>query len=328
MAAAVLVSVLASGCAAGNVTVPDAVPPPVSSLTSPPVSEVVPGAAMPTGAPTPQPTGHTGAAEPGPPPKISTMRLTRALDRFLSGYGGRVAVAVRDLDTGRSYHYHRGLRLPTASTSKVGILMAMLLGTPWRRLNGRERVDAGRMIRFSDNAAADRMYERIGLESGLARANHRFGLRRTYTPSGRCVNLYCWGITQTTAQDQVRLIRALVRRSSPLAAEERGRVLRLMARVTPAQRWGISAAACENSRVSLKNGWLRHVANERWVVVSVGLIRDPGHRYAVAVLTEDGLTMGAGVARVEGAARRVLAAFRGGRGCAASGGQSVLSTSR
>ncbi|GHE46566.1 hypothetical protein GCM10017673_55650 [Streptosporangium violaceochromogenes] len=235
---------------------------------------------------------------------------------------------MRDLATGRFYDYHRDLRLPTASGAKVNILMAVLLGTPWRRLDERGRADAGRMIRFSDNAAADRLYERIGLESGLARANRRFGLRSTFTPPGRCVDLYCWGITQTTARDQVRLVRALARSRSPLAARERGQVLRLMANVVPRQRWGISAAACEHSRVSLKNGWLRHVSDGRWAVVSIGLIREVGHRYAVAVLTEDSLTMGAGVAEVEGTARRILAAFRGGRRCTVDEYQEVPPTSR
>ncbi|WP_271223626.1 serine hydrolase [Streptosporangium carneum] len=277
-------------------------------------------------------------ASPEAPPKVAASKLTRALDRFLARHGGRVTAGVRDLSTGRVYTYRRDLRLPTASTSKVNILMALLLRTPWRKLDEQDRADARMMIRFSDNAAADRLYERIGLESGLARANRRFGLRNTYAPPGRCVDLYCWGITQTSAADQIRLIRALVRGGSPLAEDERERVLHLMARVSPEQSWGISAAACEGSRVSLKNGWLHHVANGRWVVVSAGLIREAGHDYAVAVLTEDSLSMDVGVAEVEGTARRILAAFRGERGCAAGEDQdrpvagvedqTVLSTSR
>ncbi|OUC99519.1 serine hydrolase [Streptosporangium minutum] len=300
------------------------------SLSAP--GAVTPGA-VPSGGlrpPAPRP--------PAPPrvsaPRVSTPRLTRALDRFLTRYGGRTAVTVRDLATARTYHYHRDLQLPTASASKINILMALLLTSPWRRLTRRTRDDAERMIRFSDNAAADRLYERIGLEAGLARADREFGLRHTYAPAGRCVDLYCWGITRTTASDQVRLIGALARKRSPLPERDRERVLRLMANVTSEQRWGISAAACEGGRlspesqVSLKNGWLRHVADGRWAVVSVGLIREPGHDYAVAVLTEDSPSMGTGVARVEGVVKRILAAFRGRQGCATAGGQAVLSTSR
>jgi beta-lactamase class A len=226
-----------------------------------------------------------------------------------------VTAAVVDLTTGRRFRYRRSLQLPTASTAKIDILMALLLRTPWNELSRRVRDDAEQMIRFSDNYAADRLYERIGMEDGLARANRKLGLKRTYAPAGTCVDLYCWGITQTTVGDQIRLIKQLVSDSSPLPEPERGQVLKLMERVTPGQRWGVSAAGCPGDQVMLKNGWLHHVANGRWAVVSVGLIRGHGHDYAVAVLTEDSLSMGSGIAKVQGVAKRVLAAFRGPAGC-------------
>ncbi|MEU1876309.1 serine hydrolase [Streptosporangium sp. NPDC020072] len=268
-------------------------------------------------------------------PKVVASRLTRKLDRFLSGRGVRVAAAARDLSTGRSYVYHGDLRLPTASVSKVDILMALLLDTPWRELDARTRRDAERMIRISDNAAADRLYERIGLQDGLARANRRFGLGATYAPPGRCAGLYCWGITQTVAEDQVRLVGILAGHRDLLPEGDREQVLGLMRKVVARQAWGISAAACDGGRVALKNGWLHHVANRLWAVASVGLIREPGHDYAVAVLTEDGPRKDAGIAVAEGTARRVLAAFRGGE-CANGAGrpptgaedQAALSTSR
>ncbi|MER7131600.1 serine hydrolase [Streptosporangium saharense] len=268
-------------------------------------------------------------------PKVVAARVTRELDRFLSGRGVRVAVAVRDLGTGRSYVYHGELRLPTASVSKMDILMALLLDTPWQGLDARTRRDAGRMIRLSDNAAADRLYERIGLHDGLARANRRFGLGNTHAPAGRCAGVYCWGITQTVVADQIRLVRILAGYGDLLPGRDREQVLGLMRNVVARQAWGISAAACDGSRVALKNGWLHHMANRLWAIASVGLIREPGHDYAVAVLTEDGASKAAGIAVAEGAARRVLAAFRGG-GCANGAGrpptgaedQRVLSTSR
>ncbi|GAA2903155.1 hypothetical protein GCM10010517_69160 [Streptosporangium fragile] len=245
--------------------------------------------------------------------------MTRTLDRFLGRYGGRVTAAAHDLTTGRSYRYRPGLQLPTASTSKIGILMALLLRTRWQDLSRPVRQDAEQMIRLSDNGAADRLYRRIGLQAGLAGANRRFGLTRTFTPAGRCLDLHCWGITRTTAEDQVRLVRALAVAASPLADEDRRQVLRLMEKVTPDQKWGISAGACEGDRVALKNGWLRHVSNGRWVTASTGLIRGHGHDYAIAIIAEDSANMAVGVAKVEGTAERILNAFRGRRGCVAGG---------
>ncbi|MFB9681659.1 serine hydrolase [Streptosporangium vulgare] len=288
---------------------------PASGTPSPaPFLAVVPAVPAPVfpGAGAPQAPGRVRDARS---PKIFPKKLGHTLDVFLARYGGRTAASVHDLGTGRRYNYHQTLQLPSANTSKVSILTALLLGTRWRELGERARADAKNMIRFSDNEAAGRLYERIGLEPGLASANRRFGLKRTYTPGRRCVDLHCWSIAQTTAEDQIRLVKALATGESPLAPAERRRILGLMERVTPEQKWGISAGACGNDQVSLKNGWLRHMANGRWAVASAGLIRGHGHDYAVAVLTEDSPSMETGIARIEGVTERLMDAFRGERGC-------------
>lgn len=286
---------------------PASVPPPVGPFLAAAPAPTFPGT---TALRAPGRTGSTGS------PRIVSGKLTHTLDGFLGRYGGgRTTASVRDLTTGRNYHYHRALRLPTASASKVSILTALLLETRWRELGDRARSDARHMIRFGDDGAADRLYERIGLEPGMTSANRKLGLRRTHTPGGRCADPSCWGATQSTAEDQVRLVKALATGKSPLAPAERRRVLGLMERVTPDQKWGISAGACESDQVALKNGWLRHASNGHWAVVSAGLIRGHGHDYAVAVLTEDSPSMSAGITKVEGVAARVMDAFRGEHGC-------------
>ncbi|MEU7002086.1 serine hydrolase [Nonomuraea sp. NPDC046570] len=221
-----------------------------------------------------------------------------------------MTISVHDLTTGRVYRYHRRGRLITASTAKVLILMALLLKTPWRELDGDARRDASLMIRRSDNKAADRLWLRIGGAPGFTKAARRYGLRHTSGVAGHCLDLYCWGITKTSADDQVRLMKALVSGKSPLREADRARVLDLMARVVDGQDWGISAAACEGDRVALKNGWLRRVSTGRWAVVSAGLIRARGHDYAIAVLTEGSVGVGQGVATVEGVVTRVMRSFR------------------
>ncbi|MEV0197481.1 serine hydrolase [Nonomuraea sp. NPDC050691] len=246
---------------------------------------------------------------------VPAKTLTKQLDRYLAGRSGPVTAMVRDLTDGRLYRYHRDERLITASSAKVQILMALLLRTPWRKLPTAVRRDADLMIRYSDNHAADRLWSRIGGPDGFTRAGRAFGLRHTSGVPGRCVDLYCWGITPTSAEDQVRLVRALVSDRSPLPEKDREQVLRLMGRVVAGQDWGISAAACGRDRVALKNGWLKRVSTKRWAVVTVGLIRGrgkgaAGHDYAVAVLSEGAAEVGYGIATVEGVAKRVMKAFR------------------
>nr|WP_236714887.1 serine hydrolase [Nonomuraea pusilla] len=243
---------------------------------------------------------------------VPAKEIGERLDRFLAGRPGPVTAMVEDLTTGRSYRYHRGERLITASAAKVQILMALLLRTPWRKLSEATRRDADLMIRYSDNHAADRLWLRIGGAPGFTKAGRRFGLRHTEGVPGACLDLYCWGITRTSAEDQVRLVRALVSDGGPLRAADRGQVLRLMGAVVDGQNWGVGAAACKGDRVALKNGWLRRVSTGRWATVSVGLIRGKGerHDYAVAVLTEGSAEVGHGIATVEGVATRIMQSFR------------------
>ncbi|NUP20988.1 MAG: serine hydrolase [Streptomyces sp.] len=244
------------------------------------------------------------------PAPIPAKKITKRLDRFLAARPGQVTAMVKDLTTGQVYRYHPGERLITASTAKVQILMALLLKTPWRKLPASVRHDADLMIRYSDNHAADRLWLRIGGAAGFTKAGKRFGLRHTQGVPGDCIDLYCWGITRTSVDDQIKLMKALVSGKSPLKAKDRTQVLRLMGAVVDGQNWGVGAAACKGERVHLKNGWLKRVSTKRWATVSVGLIRGRGHDYAVAVLTEGSAEVGYGIATVEGVAERIMRDFR------------------
>lgn len=242
---------------------------------------------------------------------VSAKRVSARLDRFLRGRPGPVSAMVKDLATGRVYRYHAGERLITASTAKAQILMALLLRTPWKRLPAEVKRDAERMIRYSDNHAADRLWTRIGGAEGFNRAGRRLGLKDTVGVPGQCVDLYCWGITRTSVDDQVRLMTALVSGKSPLRAGDRAHVRKLMGEVVDGQNWGVSAAACDGERVALKNGWLKRVSTKRWATISVGLIRDgDGRDYALAVLTEGSPEVEAGIATVEGVVERIMRDFR------------------
>ncbi|GAA3232929.1 serine hydrolase [Nonomuraea helvata] len=241
---------------------------------------------------------------------VPAKRMSKRLDGYLAGRSGKVTAMVKDLATGRLYRYHPGERMITASTAKAQILMGLLLKTPWKKLPQAVRHDAEIMIRYSDNHAADRLWLRLGGAPGFTKAGRKFGLKHTQGVPGNCVDLYCWGITRTSVDDQIRLMRALVAPKSPLRAKDRDQVLSLMGRVIDGQNWGISAAACKGDRVALKNGWLKRVSNKLWATISVGLLRGDGHDYAIAVLTEGSPQVGYGIATVEGVAKRIMQDFR------------------
>ncbi|MBF8190493.1 serine hydrolase [Nonomuraea sp. K274] len=241
---------------------------------------------------------------------VPVKQITKGLDRFLAGRPGPVTAMVEDLATGRVYRYRSGERMITASSAKVQILMALLARTPWKKLQAEVRRDAELMIRYSDNHAADRLWLRIGGAPGFTEAGRKFGLKHTQGVPGDCLDLYCWGITRTSANDQIRLMKALVSGKSPLRAKDRDQVLSLMGQVVDGQDWGVSAAACPGDRVMLKNGWLKRVSTERWAMISVGLIRGDGRDYAVAVLTEGSTDVGYGIDTVEGVITKIMRDFR------------------
>jgi hypothetical protein len=223
----------------------------------------------------------------------------------------RVTAAVLDLDGTDPEPVVRGDDTPydTASIVKLDILAALLLQAQdaGRHLTAQERALAAPMIQHSDNAAANTLWREIGLAPGLEAANKRLGLTATKGgPGGK------WGLTRTTASDQIRLLRAvfddgLTPQSGTAALTEasRGYIRTLMSRVAADQSWGVSAAS--GSGAALKNGWLQRNTTDLWDVNSVGRITAGGHRYLVAVLSDGSATMGQGVSLVEKTAKAAVA---------------------
>ena len=78
-----------------------------------------------------------------------------------------------------------------------------------------------------------------------------------------------WGLSTTTAADQVQLLRTLAYPNSVLTPASRAYELNLMEQVEPGQAWGVSAGVAAGSTVALKNGWLPLDAGG-WQVNSIG----------------------------------------------------------
>jgi beta-lactamase class A len=234
--------------------------------------------------------------------------LREAVRRYMAGRPGRAGVMISDLRTGAAFGYRQRNHFATASVIKVNILAGLLLERQdeHRGLTGSERALAERMIRFSDNEAANVMYSLVGGGHGLNRVNRRLGVRHT-VPVRRE-----WGVSLTCAADQVGLLRALVTPASPLSSPNRQYVLRLMSEVSPNQAWGISAATHVGDRFSIKDGWVPlSDEDEGWAVNSIGLIRAPGHDFLLAVLSDDQPSLDEGIKTVEQLSRLATSALRG-----------------
>ena len=211
---------------------------------------------------------------------------------YLSGRTGTVVAAVYDLRTGRSWDLGQGQPQAEASIVKLDVLETLLSeraqggGTG---LSASDRTLAEQMIEDSDNDAATSLWYAVGGAARIRSFNARAGL--THTAPSSCV--VCpgfawpgWGLTTTTPDDQIALLRQLVTPSSVLTRAAREYALSLMESVAPTQRWGVSGGVPAQVAVALKNGWLplRGVGSD-WQINSIGWVSGAGRNYLMAMLS-------------------------------------------
>jgi len=270
-----------------------------------------------TTTPTPSPSPTTTSPSPSPSTTavvepVSDDAFAEAVEKAISG-SGDLSVAVADLDGTDSATYDSDsddVAYDTASIVKVDILATLLLqhqdeGT---QLTSAERSLATEMIEASSNDAATDLWNDIGASSGLNEANETLDLDDTIGGTNGD-----WGLTQTTAKDQLTLLRAVFGDDdSPLSSASRSYIQDLMSSVEADQRWGVSAADSDDSGYALKNGWLQRTATELCDINSIGEVTYDGHELLISVLSSGQPTESTGIDQVEAAATAAATAFTGG----------------
>jgi hypothetical protein len=121
-----------------------------------------------------------------------------------------------------------------------------------------------------------------------------------------------WGLTQITAHDEVFLLQLLISPNAVLDSASRGYELGLMAKVIPAQRWGVPAGVPAGLTVHVKNGWLPRPTHG-WRVHSIGCFTGRNGAYSVAVLTQGNPTMAYGITTIQAIARVINRDLNPGR---------------
>lgn len=233
--------------------------------------------------------------------------LSTAMETVTVPSGAKVSAAVLDPDSGDSAAYGEAA-FDTASIVKVDILATLLLQAQdaGRHLTATEKAYATKMIENSDNTSASELWDIIGKAAGLDAANKRFGLTDTEGGEGAL-----WGLTQTTAADQLTLLQQVFGDDSKLSEASRSYLQGLMKTVESDQRWGVSAAA-DGSEFALKNGWLARSSTGLWDVNSIGRVTVGGTDYLVAVLSKGTVSQAKGIALVEAAAKAAVGSFAEG----------------
>jgi beta-lactamase class A len=241
----------------------------------------------------------SSSARPTPTVDAEDLAASASTRVVASLPSGSVSVAATNLDTGQSFTFGATRGMVTASVVKLDLLEVLLLqhqhaGTT---LAADEAADAVAMIEHSDNSAAESVFETIGGRDALDEANPKLGVSTATTVPGPSDY---WGLTTTSADDQVALVRNLAGAGSPLSAAARSYALDLLRDVESDQTWGAPVAADPGSAVAVKNGWL-DVDDDggRWAVNSDALITVGGDLVAISVLTQHNEDEQAGINLVE-----------------------------
>ncbi|MER5884383.1 serine hydrolase [Streptomyces sp. NPDC001941] len=218
-------------------------------------------------------------------------RLSQELAAALRGRRSTVSVAVHDPRRGLRCRIADDRYYDAASTAKILIMEAALRRAQQDRREPTpyEKKLLKAMITRSDNEAASALWwnmsrDRFRTVLSLAGANDTILGYSRY-----------WGLTRTTARDQLKILSAAARR--PYA-------MRLMSETLRGQSWGVSAGAPRGVTTHLKNGWLAR-STHGWRVHSVGTFTGGRSRYSMALLSHDNPSMKYGVDTLERIARAV-----------------------
>jgi hypothetical protein len=249
----------------------------------------------PSTQPATAPSQMSAAVVPSASPKASVGQAAGPLgaqaEAYVAGRRGRVEAAVYDLSTGRQWTLGQLSPQAAASVVKLEILEAVLNQRTVQRvvLSLTEQELTPPMIEQSDDEAATTLWGDVGGAKGMRAFDHKAGLAHT-SPSNclRCPGSSWpgWGLTTTTPQDQIALLRQLVQPSEVLDRNDQKYALQLLENVTPSQRWGVSHGVPAGVTVALKNGWLPlDAGNSNWQINSVGWVSGDGRNYLMAVLS-------------------------------------------
>lgn len=201
-------------------------------------------------------------------------------EKALNGNAPNVAIAAYDHKTKTTIVYSTGMsdNYYMASTVKVSVLANLLYqqNNNDQELSTEQDELATNMIENSDNDATTTLVNDETLSS-LDTFWSTVGMDDTHTDTDS------WGLSQTTAADQVKLLNEIFYDGNVLPSTSRNYIKKLMGNVNESQSWGISSGLGDNATYELKNGWLEY--DKGWIVNSIGHVKDGDTNYTLAIYT-------------------------------------------
>jgi hypothetical protein len=202
--------------------------------------------------------------------------------------GADITTVILDRTTGQVVSSGADTAFPIASVVKLFIADDLLLqeAKGETTLSPAERASLDRMLRSSDDGAAQTFWDRSGGNDIIGRVTARYGLTGTTAPSNGH-----WDVTQSTANDLVRYYQKLLDGSGGLPPSPTGEMLTDLAQFTPTgidgypQRFGIPEGLYAEP-VAVKQGWFCCWNGGNQLHVSTGAI-GADRRYVMAVSSLD-----------------------------------------
>lgn len=222
--------------------------------------------------------------------RLYTALFSSTVTDYITSRKSAVSIGVYNADSKQTHVLNPDQIFETASIMKVSV-MASLFNQD--KVNTHTIDDLTIMITESDNDSVNRLWDKAGSEEGIADLWDKIGLTNTsHDPEGH------WGLTRTTALDQVRLLKSITYPNNLFTKTQQKEMLALMKGVVSYQKWGVSAGVPSGLSVELKNGWLSSV-KDSWRVHSIGHVKGEGRDYAIAILTDQNPTFEYGIETIE-----------------------------
>ena len=258
-----LAMAVAGGVLFGRAVTSPAETPPERSAEAPPSAEPPPTAERAEKPKEPKPEAWPAEGAAGKAQQIAESR-SGVVSFAAIGPGGRIV----GYETDRQFY--------SASVAKSMLLVAEL-----RRLRREEapldpstRSLLEQMITISDNDAADAIYARVG-DPGLNEVAEASGM------TGFAGDVGHWSNVKITAADMARFMSELDELLDLPHGDEGSK---LLASVTPAQKWGIPQATPAGALVRLKGGW--RPTDTGQLVHQAARVDVGNESYSIAVLTD------------------------------------------
>lgn len=235
------------------------------------------------------------------PLPVETQNLIGAWKAVLANHQGDAAIAVYDSKTGNTAQYTTtNDTFNTASVVKLSILENVLMQD---QANGTSLTDdqlalATPMIENSDDDSATALWNQVGGTGAMNSFFQQIGATATTAGSNGM-----WGLTQTTAADQLKVVNAVAYPGKYLSGALAKTADDLLDNVESDQTWGVSAGYPNDVTVELKDGWLPDSEtndayqndDNDWTMNSIGHIHGEGQDYTIAALTMGDPDQGTGI---------------------------------